>query len=306
MPMTTTDTADQMTVACISIVGGAALENSVRCVLATGLRCVIVADPAAITPKTKGIIRDYCIEWIDSSGCNVPVKRTLATNHCTSEWIAFIEDTCTVDDSWRAGCEAVMKMNDAAGASGPVRLGSPLDRRARALYCSDYGPFFPAALDDQSESEGKSPLSTDTLPGVNLLYRRALLMRYMDEDGLIESEINPRIRADGHGLYIHERLSVTLRHADSAGLSFHSRFSHGRLYGGLRARNLNVSSRLVRALACVLLPFVLSLRSLKALAYTREQVTTTALWIVMFETTWSVGECTGYLLGSGKTLADWQ
>ena len=199
-----------------------------------------------------------------------------------------------------------MKMNDAAGASGPVRLGSPLDRRARALYCSDYGSFFPAALSDHSENEGKSALSANTLPGVNLLYRRALLMSYMDGNGLIESEINPRIRGDGHRLYIHESLSVTLRYADSAGASFHSRFNHGRLYGGLQARNLNVPARLVRALACVLLPFVLSLRSLKALADTREQVATTALWIVMFETVWSVGECTGYLLGSGNTLADWQ
>ncbi|MDL0429767.1 hypothetical protein QPM17_01405 [Marinobacter sp. TBZ242] len=302
----TTDTANQLTIACICIVGGAALENSVRSILATGLRSVIVADPGAITPKARDIIRDHCIEWIDSSGCSVPAKRALATNHCTSEWIAFIEDTCTVDDSWRSGCEAVMEIKDAAGASGPVRLGSPLDRRARALYCSDYGSFFPAALHGRRESKGKSVLLANTLPGVNLLYRRALVMSYMNGDGLIESEINPRIRGDGHGLYIHENLSVTLRNADSAGTSFLSRFNHGRLYGGLQARNLTVSSRLVRALACVLLPFVLSLRSLKALAYTREQVATTALWIVMFETVWSVGECTGYLLGSGNTLADWQ
>lgn len=297
---------NQLTIACISVIGGAALQHCVRSIAATGLRCVIVADPRAITPEIRDTIHKNSLEFIDGSGCSVPVKRALAVKHCASEWIALVEDTCTLNDTWRFGCEAVMAMEDASGASGPVNLGHPLDRRARALYCSDYGPFFPATLRARHKGEHSTLSPTDTLPGVNLLYRRETLLGYMDDEGLIESEANRRMREDGHTLYIHENLAVTLRYADAAGASCSSRFNHGRLYGGLQSRNLSVTARLVRVLACFLLPVILSLRSLRALAGTREHVASTAAWILVFETVWSCGECTGYLLGCGNSLADWK
>jgi hypothetical protein len=302
----TSNSADQLTIACISVIGGAALQHCARSIAATGLPCVIVADPRAITPEISDTIHNNSLEFIDGSGCSVPVKRALAVKHCASEWIALVEDTCTLNDTWLFGCEAVMAMEDASGASGPVNLGHPLDRRARALYCSDYGPFFPATLRARHKGEHNTLSPADTLPGVNLLYRRETLLGYMDDEGLIESEANRRMREDGHTLYIHEDLAVTLRYADAAGASCSSRFNHGRLYGGLQSRNLSATARLGRGLTCFLLPVILSLRSLRALAGTREQVVTTAVWILVFETVWSSGECTGYLLGCGDSLADWK
>jgi hypothetical protein len=296
----------QLTIACISVVGGAALQHCVRSIATTGLPGLIVADSEAITPEIRDIIESSAFEFIDGSGCSVPMKRALAVKHSTSEWIALVEDTCTLDDTWLSGCEAVLALNGASGASGPVNLGSHLDRRARALYCSDYGPFFPSNREASPNDDYASVVSVDTLPGVNLLYHRGTLIGYMNDEGLIESEVNRRMRENGHTLYIHKDLSVTLRYADTAGASFRSRFNHGRLYGGLQSRNLSVTARLGRGLACLLLPVVLSLRSLRALAGTREHIASTAPWILMFETVWSCGECTGYILGSGDSLADWK
>jgi hypothetical protein len=302
----TSDSIDQLTIACISVIGGEALRRCIYSMAATGLPCVIVADPRAITPDISDIISNNSLEFIDGRGHSVPMKRALAVKHSGAEWIALVEDTCTLNDTWLAGCEAVMAVDDASGASGPVSLGLPLDRRARALYCSDYGSFFPAALRARQKGEHSTFSPADTLPGVNLLYRRETLRGYMDDEGLIESEANRRMREDGHNLYIHEDLAVTLRYANAAGASCSSRFNHGRLYGGLQSRNLTVTARLARGLACFLLPVILSLRSLRALAGTREQFVTTAVWIVVFETVWSCGECTGYLLGCGDGLADWK
>ena len=296
----------QLTIACISVVGGAALQHCARSIAATGLPGLIVADSEAITPEIRDIIDSYPLEIINGSGCSVPMKRALAVKHSTSEWIALIEDTCTLDDTWGSGCEAVMALNGASGASGPVNLGSHLDRRSRALYCSDYGPFFPANREASPNDDYASVASVDTLPGVNLLYRRGTLIGYMDDEGLIESEVNRRMRENGHTLCIHHDLGVTLRYADTTGASFSSRFNHGRLYGGLQARNLSVIARLSRGMACLLLPVVLSLRSLRALVSTREHIASTAAWIVMFETVWSCGECTGYILGCGDSLTDWK
>ena len=123
---------------------------------------------------------------------------------------------------------------------------------------------------------------------------------------MIESEVNRRMREDGHELYIHEKLAVTLESADEDAATLRSRFSHGRLYGGLRSRNMTAAQRVLRALVCVLLPLVLSCRSLRALTRTSNRAITTAFYIVAFETIWSCGECTGYLLGCGHSLEDWK
>jgi hypothetical protein len=302
----TSNRADQLTIACISVIGGAALQECARSILATGLPGIIVAEPADITPEIIEMMLEGSLDFLDASDCSVPAKRALAVKHSVSEWIALVEDSCTLDENWLSGSKAVMLKDDASGASGPVSLGHPLDRRARALYCSDYGTFFPAILGARLEGEHSSLSPTNTLPGVNLLYRRETLLGYIDDKGLIESEANRQMREDGCTLYIHKDLAVTLRYADTTGASCSSRFNHGRLYGGLQARNLSATARLGRGLACFLLPVVLSLRSLRALTSIREHVFTTAVWILVFETAWSCGECAGYLLGCGDSLTDWK
>lgn len=298
--------ASPLTIACISVIGGTALEQCARSIIATGFPCLIIADSVELTPALRDIVKLDSVDFIDGAQSSVPSKRNLAVEHARSDWIALVEDSCTLDARWCVGIKQVLAQTDVKAAAGPVNLGGSLHRRARALYCSDYGPFFPASIQSQQTGEMGPCLATETLPGVNLLYHRETLLQYVDQEGVIESEINRRMTADGHRLCIHEDLSVTLRFADESGASFRSRFNHGRLYGGLQSRSLSVGSRLTRGLGCFLLPLVLSLRSIRSLTGTREHIVGTAAWIVMFETVWSCGEFTGYLLGCGETLADWQ
>jgi hypothetical protein len=300
------DRKGSLSIACISVVGGIALLNCIRSVLRSGLACVVVAEKKAIRHEVAELISKQSLEIIYAEGCNVPEKRAIAVSNATSDWLALIEDTCTVDDQWRRGCEALIACRGASAGSGPVSLGQTLSARARALYCSDYGKFFPTVLKHPANAEPTGMLPVETLPGVNLLYRIEMLRQYMGEEGLIESEVNRRMREDGHGLYIHQKLAVTLEHADENGATFRSRFTHGRLYGGLQSRNMTAPQRALRALVCVLLPLVLSCRSLRAPTWTRNRAITTAFYIVAFEITWSCGECTGYLLGCGHSLEDWK
>jgi hypothetical protein len=46
---------------------GAALLQCVRSIVATGLPCVIVADPRAITPDISDIISNNSLEFIDGA-----------------------------------------------------------------------------------------------------------------------------------------------------------------------------------------------------------------------------------------------
>lgn len=297
---------ESLTIACISIVGGTALFNCISSVLQSGLGCMVIAEERDIIDEVTRLISDKHLELVVTHGDSVPGKRAIAVRKAASAWIAMIEDTCTVNEEWRRGCASLIDCKDAAAGSGPVLLGDSLSVRARALYCSDYGKYFPVSLQDSMEHDSIKMYKCNTLPGVNLLYRRETVMQYINADGLIESEVNRRMIEDGHTLYIHEDLAVTLDHADETGATLHSRFNHGRLYGGLQSRNMRPAIRMVRALTCVLLPFVLSYRSLRAYARVRNRNLVTSLYIILFETVWSCGECTGYLSGCGHSLEDWK
>lgn len=295
-----------LTIACISIAGGPALLNCIRSVLRSGLGCIVVADKSAIIDEVNDLVSEYHLELICTKDCSVPRKRAKAVYRAETDWIALIEDTCAINNTWRQGYEEMITCKSTDGGSGPVNLGQSLDARSRALYCTDYGKYFPVLLKHAGDGNTSRMLQSETLPGVNLLYRRAIVMQYINDEGLIESEVNRRMNEEGHELHLHEDLAVTLEYPDVNGATLRSRFSHGHLYGGLQSRNMTSSQRILRAIACGILPFVLSYRSLRALAHDRRKILATAMFIVAFETAWSCGECTGYLLGCGKSLDHWK
>jgi hypothetical protein len=63
----TADPSRKVIVVCVSVIGGAALLQCVRSIVATGLPCVIVADPRAITPDISDIFSNNSLEFIDGA-----------------------------------------------------------------------------------------------------------------------------------------------------------------------------------------------------------------------------------------------
>jgi hypothetical protein len=64
----TADQSRKVIVACVPVIGGgAALLQCVRSIVATGLPCVIVADPRAITPDISDIFSNNSLEFIDGA-----------------------------------------------------------------------------------------------------------------------------------------------------------------------------------------------------------------------------------------------
>lgn len=297
---------DSFTIACISVAGGPALQSCIDSILRTGLGCIVIADGRTIAGEVSKLVNEHKLYLIRTDSCSVPEKRAIAVSAAKTEWIALVEDTCAVSDTWRSGCEEIMACKKAHAGSGPVFLGRSLSAPARALYCSDYSNFLASVSEQKTGNLKTEMLQSDTLPGVNLLYRCDTVKRYITNEGLIESEVNRRMSKDGYKLYIHKDLTVILLHADDNSLKLRSRFLHGRLYGGLRAREMTIGQRILRIMSCVLLPAILSYRSLRSLARDRRKIAATALYIVAFETAWSCGEFTGYLLGCGKSLEHWK
>lgn len=296
-----------ITVACISVAGGRALEQCVQSALRTGFRCMAVIGPGGAEDALRDVDPDRELRIIASDHESIPQKRALAVAQAQTEWIALVEDTCTLDESWRDGCEELIRYPAVQAASGPVRLSRIPGPALRALYCADYGAFFPHVL-TRNAGTGSSGalLPARELPGVNLLYRRDAAQDHMADGRLIETEVNRGIRSRANGLYLHPDLSVTLRAEHSRAATMGSRFAQGRLYGGLQSRQLRAATRAFRAVACLLLPFVLTYRAVRALSGLPGSKLRTGMYIVLFETAWSCGELTGYLFGPGNAADQWR
>lgn len=295
-----------LTIACISVVGGSGLVDCIRSILQTGFDCMVIADDDTAHVQLSDVIGEHRVEIISATGRTIPEKRAVAVENAQTDWIAMIEDTCTIGHAWRRGCEQLMACEGASGGSGPVALSPSLDARSRALYCSDYAQFIAPPALRSDDAPGDRMFESDTLPGVNLIYRRDAIAPYITDQGLVESEVNRHMRNDGHSLYMHPGLAVTLTSPDTAGATASARFAHGRLYGGLTAREMSLGHRVVRAAGCAILPCVLSWRALRALVRSRQRLIATLPHIAAFETFWSCGECTGYLLGAGRSIERWK
>lgn len=274
----------------VPLLGGEALERSLRSVQATGAPCVVVGRTALNSPAAPVFV---------ASELSVPERRAIGVAVSTTPWVAIIEDTCDLGPDWMDACAEIARDDAASAAGGPVSIDPHLPPRCVALGCMEYAAFAP---DVDTVAGG---VSTQRIAGLAMLYKRAELPPLAAGQGLIESEVNELIRSQGGRLLRHPGLAVAYRGADLASATLASRFSHGRIYGGGLRERLGLPQRAVAALKCLALPAVMFARATRGLPAACRRPWATRLWIVALSMAWSAGEAVGVLGGRGQSLARW-
>ena len=237
----------------------------------------------------------------------VPLRRKRGVELAESEFVALVEDTGRLGAKLLQGIEQAFGDPACAAASGPVALEASLEPRYQALACTEYGRYQVEAV---LGAGVRAAQSAQRLPGNLLVYRqsalRPLLARH--PEGLIEGLVNAELLAAGSHLVISPELGVRYAGRDRHGARLKTRFQHGRIYGGGLAACMGLGGRFVHACKCLLLPLVLSARSLGHMsrnpAITRGA--SVALWILGFELCWSLGEFWGCLFGKPSDLEAWR
>ncbi len=295
-----------VTVAVVSIVGGEVLQRCLAAIPsgADELLSVTRSERDKVLPPATG--------WrsIDGQGISVPQRRALAVRAARSEIVALIEDTCVPSPQWLQTIRHVFADANVTAAGGPVTIDCGLPGRIIALACAEYGLFHPERLTAGAGTARAGPPLDDSpgLPGNNLALRRSSLQCLEPgDDGFIESEVVTALRASGHRVVFHPDMTVNYQFGDERGARLMSRFRHGRLYAGRRARAEGAAVRIAGLLKTPLLPLVLCTRAASTLRLPglRPALWAALPWIVLQQTAWSAGELTGYLSGPGQMLEAW-
>jgi GT2 family glycosyltransferase len=294
----------------ISLIGGKALRDCLASLGDVPGECLVFVkqpgnDCEALKrqfPKAKFLDRDHM---------SVPQVRARGVELATGKVVALLEDTSLPGPDWHATLAKALEGDQVVGAGGPVGLAPSLGARYLALGCSEYGRFFPDRCHALSlsapDQDGRIPAAR--IPGNNLAYQRSALLQAISEDpaGLVESEVNQRLKQRGGRLVLHPGMAVTYAARDTHGARLKTRFQHGRLYAARRVAGLDWSIRAMGLLKSLLLPVVLTARACQAMTTSVrwQSWPTVSGWVALLETAWACGEAMGCIRGAGKSLEDW-
>jgi hypothetical protein len=187
----------------------------------------------------------------------------------------------------------------AAAAGGPVTVAPGLPARHQALGLAEYARFGP------DRPEGAGP----RLPGLGFaLDRAAVLALPLRDPGLLfEGEVAAGLEAAG--LEVAYRPELALRYAApyAQGARLATRFRHGRLYAAGRVAGWGLGRRTAYAAGAILLPFLLTFRTLASSRGPVRPVIAVAAWVAAMQTAWALGELVGAATGDpGAGLASWR
>ena len=298
------------TVVVIALYGGRTLAACLDVLGTQGASCVVVLGPD-MDDSPSWRVRFPAVRFIDASGESVPQRRMRGVEVAETELVALLEDSSVPQGRWSAAIGEAFTIPEVVAVGGPVAIGAGLSYRQSALGCCEYGRFHPVAIRRlvlAHKRERAGAFDADRLPGNNLAYRKSALRAVLSEDQpLLEMETNAALLAAGGRVLVHPDMAVEYRPGDDRGTGLGGRFRHGRLYGGMRARNASASRRTWWLLKSFLLPLVLSARGLRAMAAVlpRERWWAIGTWVCCMETAWALGEAVGYLAGPGHTLDAW-
>ena len=236
------------------------------------------------------------------AAATVPQMRALAFARCRGAVVALLEDDCVVEPGWFEAVLAAHRSPDVAigGAvePGPYRRG--LDW---AVYFCEYGRFM-RPLRPQ-------PAIALALAGNHVTYKRATLGPALPTSGegfydmfvhTAWAEAHMPMRAE-ENLVLRNINSWTLRHVTT--VPYH----HGRVYAAQRFGGMPAWRR--RGVGCL----ALALPVLKTGRVARDTLSRKRMvgrlvqalpWIVIFMTSWSIGEAIGCVRGAGRSAAEWR
>lgn len=142
---------------------------------------------------------------------------------------------------------------------------------------------------------------------INPVWEASTISVVDQNEGLIEVAVNNKLREQGGMLAMLDDLSTCYSGEDVHSALLSTCRQHGRLYAGKISSGNSLLSRVVMFAKAMLLPVVLSLRGIRysrGILKASDQISVVA-WIICMETSWSIGEASGYLFGVGKSIEAW-
>lgn len=281
--------AERLTVVIVAIVGGKALQACIAAVQAQVSNYLVVRADGTVVDAGGRVLGA-------SERRSVPFKRKAGVELASTPLIALVEDTVCPREGWADEVEAALDRPRAVACGGPVILSPTLPPSARALAISDFGKY--------NDRLRAGP--TAALPGCNFAFRRDAVLDAASSDGVVDQIIFQRLRASGGELLWVPGMRVDFSHPDLGGSRLSTRFHHGRIYGGL-SRGQGIGRRAAAAAKTLLLPMILTARSLRQVSAAERPSLSTWGWLTLQHTAWAAGELTGAVFGISKEGLDrWQ
>ncbi len=297
------------TVVVIALNGGTNLVECLDALLAQGAPCLVMLG-TRMAPAATWQRRFPSIRFVEAAA-SVPVRRMQGIQAAGTELIALLEDSSIPGPHWfRAVC-AAFESDKVAAVGGPVTIGNNIGPRQQALGCCEFGRYHPSfvrALQCVHGDDGARSFAVDRLPGNNIAYRGSAIQVVTDSHAaLVETVLNAKLRGAGYDLVLHPAMTVDYRPHGIGGARWIDRYRHGRLYGGNRAAGQGFAYRGLSLIKALLLPLVLSGRSLRSMS---RAIPFRAWWkvgplVCWMETAWAVGEAAGTIAGVGRGVEDW-
>jgi hypothetical protein len=295
----------------IPLIGANALANCLDRLPLSALECIVVLQETMGEPRFWQQ-RYPSVIFLDASHEPVPLRRRRGIAVATRDVVALLEDTSWPDPDWCAAVRSAFSDLETAAAGGPVRIPATLSSRCQALGWSEYGAFAPHHMIRQRRngSNSDAPIFATRVPGNNMAFRRAELIEALrgEVNGLFEGSVCARIMASGRRVVLQPRMLVTYSACDQHNAALSTRLHHGRIYAGMRNRGQTQLFRLVHVAKAVLLPIVLTARTMVEMTGSGRLMTRLPVlfWLALMQSAWALGEAIGALTGVGKSLSEWR
>ena len=302
--------SQECSVVVIALNGGTNLKECLDALLAQGASCLVMLgsrmDAAATWQRRYPSVR-----FLESASASVPLRRMQGIEAAGTELIALLEDSSIPGPHWLSAARAAFESDTVAAVGGPVTISHHIAPSQQALGCCEFGRYHPAfvrALQYVHSGNGRRSFAVDRLPGNNIAYRvSALLAVAGPPAALVETVLNAKLRAAGYDLVLDPAMTVDYRPRGSGGVRWIDRYRHGRLYGGNRLAGRSLAHRGPPLIKALLLPFVLSGRSLRWMS---RAIPVRTWWkvgplVCWMEIAWAVGETVGAIAGVGRGVEDW-
>jgi len=227
----------------------------------------------------------------------IPQMRQAAFEAATGDAVAVIEDHVIVPAGWARA------LLDARRETGAV-VGGSIDNAARTSVV-DWAAF----LCEYSHCITPLPAGpTSALPGNNIVYDRALLLRYRDAlaAGKWENYLHDAMHRDGVPMVLRPEIGVGHKKHYTVGEYLSQRFLYARSYAGERVKGMPLAKRLAYGAAAFALPPLLMYRTVgRVLAKRRYrmQLVLSIPLLVLFILSWTAGEVVGYWTGPADSLS---
>jgi hypothetical protein len=240
--------------------------------------------------------------WIrPREGATVPQMRVAGLRAARGAVVGLIEDDVIVAADWCARAVASHATSDWV-IGGVVDPGSYQRALDWAIYFCEYARFM-----RPFRSPGSMALS---LAGNNVTYKGGAVQELLraSPDGFYDLFAHQKWERENRPMRVEETLVCRNVNSWQPRQALAVPFHHGRAYAGQRFPSGGTAG-LARAVLALALPAVKVGRTLAQVLSRRRhvaQLMRATPWIVVFMTSWALGEAVGYARGPGNSASRWR